>query len=95
MNINIFKLFFIDDFVHFVSSSTSKHIMSAAGVPIIEGYHGEDQSVEALRAEALKIGYPIMMKAVRGGGGKVRMDYTFYKSKVRRGSFHSGCKEKQ
>ena len=45
--------------------------MSKAGVPIIEGYHGEDQSVERLRKEAEHIGYPVMIKAVRGGGGKV------------------------
>lgn len=50
--------------------STSKAIMSAAGVPIIEGYHGDDQSTEKLKQEAEKIGYPIMIKAVRGGGGK-------------------------
>lgn len=50
--------------------STSKHIMSAAGVPIIEGYHGEDQSDEKLQKEAARIGYPVMIKAVRGGGGK-------------------------
>ncbi|OWF40975.1 Methylcrotonoyl-CoA carboxylase subunit alpha, mitochondrial [Mizuhopecten yessoensis] len=50
--------------------STSKYIMSAAGVPIIEGYHGEDQSTATLAAEAAKIGYPVMIKAVRGGGGK-------------------------
>lgn len=50
--------------------STSKHIMSAAGVPIIGGYHGDDQSNERLQAEAAKIGYPVMIKAVRGGGGK-------------------------
>lgn len=55
-----------------VSVSTSKHIMSAAGVPIIGGYHGEDQSDERLQAEAAQIGYPVMIKAVRGGGGKVR-----------------------
>lgn len=46
--------------------------MSAAGVPIIGGYHGEDQSNERLQAEAAQIGYPVMIKAVRGGGGKVR-----------------------
>ena len=34
------------------------------------GYHGEDQSLERLREEAAKIGYPVMIKAVRGGGGK-------------------------
>ena len=50
--------------------STSKIIMEAAGVPVISGYHGEDQSLEKLRAEADKIGYPVMIKAVRGGGGK-------------------------
>ncbi|CAL8267897.1 unnamed protein product [Arctogadus glacialis] len=50
--------------------STSKYIMAAAGVPIIGGYHGEDQSDERLRAEAVLIGYPVMIKAVRGGGGK-------------------------
>lgn len=46
--------------------------MSAAGVPIIEGYHGEDQSASKLKQEAAKIGYPVMIKAVRGGGGKVK-----------------------
>ncbi|XP_056421271.1 methylcrotonoyl-CoA carboxylase subunit alpha, mitochondrial [Hyla sarda] len=50
--------------------STSKSIMSAAGVPIIEGYHGEDQSDQHLKEQAKKIGYPVMIKAVRGGGGK-------------------------
>ncbi|KAJ3662538.1 hypothetical protein Zmor_006883 [Zophobas morio] len=50
--------------------SKSKEIMSKAGVPIIEGYHGEDQSKAKLKQEAQKIGYPIMIKAVRGGGGK-------------------------
>uniref|UniRef100_A0AAR5QJE0 Methylcrotonoyl-CoA carboxylase subunit alpha, mitochondrial n=1 Tax=Dendroctonus ponderosae TaxID=77166 RepID=A0AAR5QJE0_DENPD len=50
--------------------STSKHIMSKAGVPIIEGYHGEDQSVGSLKRQAQRIGFPVMIKAVRGGGGK-------------------------
>jgi 3-methylcrotonyl-CoA carboxylase alpha subunit len=50
--------------------STSKHIMSSANVPIIEGYHGEDQSEQRLQNEAERIGYPVMIKAVRGGGGK-------------------------
>lgn len=45
--------------------------MSAAGVPIVKGYHGEEQSIERLQAEAGKIGFPLMIKAVRGGGGKV------------------------
>jgi len=45
--------------------------MSAAGVPVIEGYHGADQSDETLEKAAQAIGYPVMIKAVRGGGGKV------------------------
>lgn len=50
--------------------STSKNIMEAAGVPCIGGYHGEDQSDGVLVSEAEKIGFPLMIKAVRGGGGK-------------------------
>ncbi|XP_038671932.1 methylcrotonoyl-CoA carboxylase subunit alpha, mitochondrial isoform X1 [Scyliorhinus canicula] len=50
--------------------STSKVIMSAAGVPVVEGYHGDKQSNQQLMEEASKIGYPVMIKAVRGGGGK-------------------------
>ncbi|CAK9832079.1 Methylcrotonoyl-CoA carboxylase subunit alpha, mitochondrial, partial [Anthophora retusa] len=50
--------------------STSKNMMMEAGVPIIAGYHGDDQSNETLLLEARKIGFPLMIKAVRGGGGK-------------------------
>ncbi|XP_024419777.1 methylcrotonoyl-CoA carboxylase subunit alpha, mitochondrial [Desmodus rotundus] len=50
--------------------STSKSIMAAAGVPVVEGYHGEDQTDQCLREHAGRIGYPVMIKAVRGGGGK-------------------------
>uniref|UniRef100_A0ACB8FBT4 Methylcrotonoyl-CoA carboxylase subunit alpha, mitochondrial n=1 Tax=Sphaerodactylus townsendi TaxID=933632 RepID=A0ACB8FBT4_9SAUR len=50
--------------------STSKAIMAAAGVPVVEGYHGEDQSDGCLKEHARRIGYPVMIKAVRGGGGK-------------------------
>lgn len=49
----------------------SKIIMHNANVPVIFGYHGDDQSEAKLKEEAKKIGYPIMIKAVRGGGGKV------------------------
>jgi 3-methylcrotonyl-CoA carboxylase alpha subunit len=57
--------------------STSKFIMSAAKVPIIEGYHEADQSEERLLKEADKITYPVMIKAVRGGGGKgMRIAFT-------------------
>jgi 3-methylcrotonyl-CoA carboxylase alpha subunit len=52
------------------SKSASKNIMLGSGVPCVPGYHGEDQSFETLQAEADKIGYPLMIKAVLGGGGK-------------------------
>ncbi|KAL2396900.1 Methylcrotonoyl-CoA carboxylase subunit alpha, mitochondrial [Exophiala dermatitidis] len=48
----------------------SKEIMNGAGVPCVPGYHGSDQAPETLAAEADKIGYPVLIKAVRGGGGK-------------------------
>lgn len=44
--------------------------MSSAGVPIVEGYHGEDQNDNKLLSESRRIGFPVMIKAVRGGGGK-------------------------
>ena len=52
------------------SKSKSKNIMTAAGVPCIPGYHGENQDPEYLKTEAEKIGYPVLLKAVKGGGGK-------------------------
>jgi len=48
----------------------AKAVMIKAGVPTTPGYLGEDQSVERLTAEAAKIGYPVLIKAVAGGGGK-------------------------
>ncbi|WP_288938643.1 acetyl/propionyl/methylcrotonyl-CoA carboxylase subunit alpha [uncultured Sphingomonas sp.] len=48
----------------------AKARMIAAGVPVTPGYLGEDQSAERLRAEADTIGYPVLIKAVAGGGGK-------------------------
>ncbi|EHZ2571485.1 acetyl-CoA carboxylase biotin carboxylase subunit [Vibrio parahaemolyticus] len=52
------------------SKSQAKAIMSEANVPLVPGYHGTDNSVEHLSAEAEKIGYPVMLKATQGGGGK-------------------------
>jgi len=52
------------------SKSESKKIMSKANVPLIPGYHGDDQSLPTLMKEAEKIGFPILIKAVMGGGGK-------------------------
>lgn len=46
--------------------------MIEAGVPCIPGYHGDDQDMSLLSMKAGEIGYPIMIKAVFGGGGKVQ-----------------------
>jgi len=48
----------------------AKALMVGAGVPVTPGYLGEDQSPETLRREADEIGYPVLIKAVAGGGGK-------------------------
>jgi 3-methylcrotonyl-CoA carboxylase alpha subunit len=48
----------------------AKRIMAAASVPVVPGYHEEDQSKGALKAAARQIGYPILIKAAAGGGGK-------------------------
>ncbi|MDX3886375.1 MAG: acetyl/propionyl/methylcrotonyl-CoA carboxylase subunit alpha [Sphingomonas sp.] len=48
----------------------AKALMQAAGVPTTPGYLGEDQTPERLKAEADAIGYPVLIKAVAGGGGK-------------------------
>jgi len=48
----------------------AKKLMQEAGVPTTPGYLGEDQSPDRLRAEADAIGYPVLIKAVAGGGGK-------------------------
>ena len=48
----------------------AKSLMLAAGVPCIPGYQGEDQSAEHLAAQAAQIGYPVMIKATAGGGGR-------------------------
>ncbi|KKZ67714.1 3-methylcrotonyl-CoA carboxylase alpha subunit [[Emmonsia] crescens] len=50
--------------------SRSKEIMTAAGVPCVPGYHGENQNMDFLEAEAEKIKFPVLIKAVKGGGGK-------------------------
>ncbi|MRL68578.1 biotin carboxylase N-terminal domain-containing protein [Brevundimonas sp. SPF441] len=48
----------------------AKELMIQAGVPVTPGYQGADQSEETLTAEAARIGYPVLIKAVAGGGGK-------------------------
>jgi 3-methylcrotonyl-CoA carboxylase alpha subunit len=48
----------------------AKVLMEAAGVPVVPGYHGKKQDGDFLKGEADKIGYPVLIKAVAGGGGK-------------------------
>jgi len=48
----------------------AKAIMEKAGVPVVPGYHGESQDAKFLRGEAKKVGFPLLVKAVAGGGGK-------------------------
>ncbi|MBW4048983.1 MAG: biotin/lipoyl-binding protein [Proteobacteria bacterium] len=48
----------------------SKRLMQAAGVPLVPGYHGEEQDDALLEREAARIGYPVLIKASAGGGGK-------------------------
>ncbi|WP_296243992.1 MULTISPECIES: acetyl/propionyl/methylcrotonyl-CoA carboxylase subunit alpha [unclassified Psychrobacter] len=50
--------------------SESKRLMEAAGVPLIPGYHGDNQDAEFLKEQADSIGYPVLIKASAGGGGK-------------------------
>ncbi len=52
------------------SKSAAKDLMEAAGVPTTPGYQGEDQSVKTFKREAARIGYPVLLKATAGGGGK-------------------------
>jgi len=52
------------------SKAGAKELMHAAGVPVVPGYTGEDQSLNTLSREAARIGFPLMIKAAHGGGGK-------------------------
>ena len=52
------------------SKAGAKDLMAAASVPVVPGYTGEDQSPGLLQREADRIGYPLMIKAAHGGGGK-------------------------
>lgn len=52
------------------SKSAAKSIMGKAGVPLVPGYHEDDQSPDRLARAADEIGYPVLLKAVAGGGGK-------------------------
>ena len=52
------------------SKSAAKSLMETAGVPLVPGYHGEGQDAATFREAAARIGYPVLLKATAGGGGK-------------------------
>ena len=52
------------------SKSAAKSIMESANVPLVPGYHGTDQSPDIIKQSADAMGYPVLLKAVAGGGGK-------------------------
>ena len=52
------------------SKSAAKTIMQKAGVPLVPGYHGDDQDPAVIKKSADEMGYPVLLKAVAGGGGK-------------------------
>jgi len=52
------------------SKSAARALMAEAGVPILEGYHGDAQDDDALAAEAERLGYPLLVKPSAGGGGR-------------------------
>ena len=52
------------------SKSAAKSLIENTGVAVVPGYHGDDQSDDLLRAEADRIGYPVLLKPSAGGGGK-------------------------
>jgi 3-methylcrotonyl-CoA carboxylase alpha subunit len=52
------------------SKSASKAAMAAVGVPVAPGYHGSEQSAQRLAEEAVRVGFPLIIKASAGGGGK-------------------------
>ena len=52
------------------SKSAAKALMEGCGVPVVPGYHGEDQAFATLAAAADRLGYPVLVKASAGGGGR-------------------------
>ena len=60
----------IDAITTMGSKSAAKAIMSAAKVPLVPGYHGQKQDIQTLTTHSKNIGYPQLLKAVYGGGGK-------------------------
>ena len=78
------------------SKSAAKQLMEGANVPLVPGYHGENQDPEFLREQADRIGYPVLLKASAGGGGKgmrvVERSEDFVAARVFRPSFSSSTR---
>lgn len=52
------------------SKAAAKALMAGSGVPVLPGYHGEDQDLAFLAEQAARVGFPVVIKAVAGGGGR-------------------------
>src|SRR6185295_1789510 len=52
------------------SKAAAKALMEKSGVPVVPGYHGAAQDIATLRQQADRIGYPVLVKASAGGGGR-------------------------
>ena len=50
--------------------SSAKALMQKAGAPVVPGYHGDNQNPKFLKEKAYQIGYPVLIKAIAGGGGR-------------------------
>ena len=50
--------------------SSAKALMARAGAPVLPGYHGDNQTPKFLKERAYQIGYPVLIKAIAGGGGR-------------------------
>lgn len=60
----------VDAILAMGSKSAAKTIMADAGVPLVPGYHGDDQNPDIIKQAAHQMGYPVLLKAAAGGGGK-------------------------
>ena len=75
------------------NKARARDLMQAAGVPCVPGYQGADQSDDRLAAEAGRIGFPVMIKAAAGGGGRGMRLVTAidgFSERARSGAFGSG-----
>src|ERR1700683_1059761 len=77
------------------SKSASKAAMAAVGVPVAPGYHGAEQSLDRLRVEAERVGFPLIIKASAGGAGRECRWCALPQSWPRRSNRHSGSRARR